>query len=501
MKFKVWPQRCLRDAVFLSVLLLVGAQAGALTLNRWTNAVSSVWQVSTNWSAAVPPSASYDVEITNANTKTVTITSATPTANLACGRLSLSAPIGSTNGLRLTDLSAAGPLTASGTVTIGRGGVLSVTNSSFLARNTFDIAGGQLVLDGGLVDTSLNSVDVRVGRLNGSTGTVLLNGGLLKCYGFRLGELSGSPGSCTVNGGTLVCASLLDMGEVLNSPGTLTILSGQVFATNDMTRVGNLSAGEFNQSGGASSLSFWSIADNAPGTANISGGRVTVTPTGPLDVTRVGNFGTGQLNISGGGLVWLRGEFHVADNPGVQGSVLMTGGALIATNAQVAIGRYGIGDLTITNATAYFTNTSVGRHTDATGTLNVQNGAAVYVDDLSIGRFTNGTGFVNVWGGLLSVADSFLWVGREGIGNLAVSGGMVRAKGLFVGMSEDGTNAPQGTAVFSGGTTIVSSNMTVGTSLLSTGQVSVLGGVLAVTNAAGTGRLNVVNGNCTLSQG
>src|SRR5207244_2383679 len=103
-----------------------------------------------------------------------------------------------------------------------------------------------------------------------------------------------------------------------------------------------------------------------------SGGVVTVTPANVLDVTRVGNFDTGHLNISGG-TVWLRGEFHVADNPGIQGSVLMTGGLLIATNDLVAIGRYGLGDMTITNATAYFTNTSIGRHTDASGTLNVQN--------------------------------------------------------------------------------------------------------------------------------
>src|SRR5262245_8406724 len=184
--------------------------------------------------------------------------------------------------------------------------------------------------------------------------------------------IEGSTGACTNQGGTLWSMTVLDVGEIGNSPGALTMTSGQLIATNDVTRVGNLGSGQFNQSGGTSSFSFWSIADNAPGTANISGGSVTITPEGPLDVTRVGNFGTGHLNISGG-TVWARGEFHVADNPGVQGSVLMTGGLLYATNDLVAIGRYGFGDMTVTNATAYFTNTSVGRHTDATGSLNIQN--------------------------------------------------------------------------------------------------------------------------------
>src|SRR5262249_3790690 len=161
------------------------------------------------------------------------------------------------------------------------------------------------------------------------------------------------------------------------SSGTLALVSGQIFVTNDIMRVGNVGPGVFNQSGGTAALAFWSIADNASGTANISGGQVTVTPKGPLDATRGGNFGTGHLNISGG-TVWLRGALHVADNPGIQGSVLMTGGLLVATNDLVAIGRYGIGDMTVTNATAYFTNTSVGRHTDASGTLNVQNGGSVF---------------------------------------------------------------------------------------------------------------------------
>jgi T5SS/PEP-CTERM-associated repeat protein len=279
----------------------------------------------------------------------------------------------------------------------------------------------------------------------------------------------------------------------------LSILSGQLIATNDITRVGNVGPGVFNQSGGSSALAFWSIADNAPGTANISGGIVTVTPVGPLDVTRVGNFDTGELNVSGG-TVWLRGQFHIADNPGIQGTVLMTGGLLLATNDLVAIGRYGIGDMTVTNATAYFTNTSVGRHTDASGILNVQTGGSVFcVDDVSVGRFTNATGLINVSGGLLSLTNDSIWVGREGAGTLAVSDGAVKARAIYVGMSEDGTNTPSGSFTMSGGSVMLSSNLMVGTTLVSTGQVNLVGGSLSITNTAGNATMNVVNGNVTLN--
>jgi hypothetical protein len=494
--------RLLTLAATLFALLAGSCSLDGAVTNNWTNAVSSVWRDATNWSAALLPSTSFDfIVISNASSKTVTIDSATALANLSIRSLVLSAPIGFTNTLQLLDVPLGTPFSCSRPVSIQRGGVLNVVNSTFNAQDTFDVTAGSLIVDSGVLDTTPNFVDIRVGRASGATGTVTLNGGIIKCFGFRVGELNGSTGLCTIHGGTLFSSSVVDMGEIFNSPGTLTIISGQLIATNDMTRVGNLASGTFNQSGGSSALAFWSIADNAPGTANISGGSVTVTPADPLDITRVGNFGTGHLNISGG-TVWLRGEFHVADNPGIQGSVLMTGGLLIATNDLVAIGRYGLGDMTLTNATAYFTNTSIGRHTDASGILNVQTDGSLFcIDDLSIGRFTNATGLVNVSGGLLSLTNDAIWTGREGVGTLSVSGGSVKARAIYVGMSEDGTNTPTGTVTISGGSILLSSNLMVGTSLVSTGQLNSVGGLMAVTNAAGSAAINIVNGTAVLSNG
>jgi len=489
-------------AFFACGIVFTATPALATTTNSWTNTVSSLWRATTNWSSSALPSTSFDfITIANAGTKTVTLDALTPAANLSVRGLVVSAPSGSTNTLQIINVPSGTPFTSSRAVSIDSGGVIVITNSVFSPQSTFDVSAGILQMDGGSLDTTGGSVDIRVGRVNGASGNVLLNGGTIKCFGFRLGELGGSQGNCTINGGTLLSSSVVDVGELLNAPGTLTLLSGQVIATNDVMRVGNLGSGTFNHSGGSSSLSFLSIADNAPGIANISGGLMTVTPAGLLDVTRVGNFGTGQFNISGG-TVWLRGEFHVADNPGIIGSVLVTGGQLISTNDLVAIGRYGIGDFTITNATAWFTNTSVGRHDGATGTLTVQDKASLFcVDDMSIGRFANSVGHAYVSGGLLSLTNDNIWTGREGSGDLNVSGGTVRAKALYVGMSEYGTNTPQGTATLTGGATILSSNLIVGTSLLSTGQVNVAGGLLAVTNQTANNAMRIASGTFSLIQG
>jgi len=490
------------SCIVSSAVALASTSTFANTINQWTNTSSSLWSEATNWSLGASPSTSFDViSIANPGTKTVMIDALTPAGNLSVRGLVVSAPDGTTNTLTLINLPSGTPFSSSRAVSIDSGGILEITNSIFIPQSSFDISAGTLQMDAGVLDTTQNSVDIRVGRANGASGVVLLNGGTIKCFGFRLGELSGSQGTCIINGGTLLSSSVVDVGELLNSPGSITMLSGQLIATNDVTRIGNLATGVFNQSGGSSSLAFWSIADNAPGTAIIAGGQVTVTPATLLDVTRVGNFGTGQLNITGG-TVWLRGEFHVADNPGVIGSVLVSGGQLISTNDLVAIGRYGAGDFTITNATAWFTNTSVGRHDGATGNLTIQDGASLFcVDDLSIGRFANSVGHALVSGGLLSLTNDNIWTGREGAGDLNVSGGVVRAKALYVGMSEDGINTPQGVATFSGGTTVLSSNLIIGTSLLSTGQVNVVGGSLVVTNRTANNTIRIASGNLALNQG
>jgi T5SS/PEP-CTERM-associated repeat protein len=205
---------------------------------------------------------------------------------------------------------------------------------------------------------------------------------------------------------------------------------------------------------------------------------------------------------------------HVGDDSsGGTGSGVasITGGQLIATNDTTAIGRYGPGLMTVSNATAWLTNVSVGRHDGSVGTLNVQSNALIYMlDALSIARFPNSVGHVLVTGGLVSLTNDTLWIGREGTGDMTISNGIVRAASAFVAVSTvvtDSvtmtvvTNVPSGTLTLAGGSLVLTSNLLVGTSSISTGQVSVVGGNLSITGNGNPGLLAVESGTFTLNQG
>ncbi len=500
-------RRCSESSLLAAALFSIALSglpvASGLAANVWTNSASGLWWAATNWSLASAPtsdSALDPTQITNAGVTTVTMDAATPALNRSVRSLLISAPPGSTNTLLVTGLAGGSPFTTSGTVSVNAGSVLRVTNSTVSALNTFDVSGA-LILDSGLIDTTPNFVGVRVGRASGTTGTVQLNGGILACFGLRLGDLSGSSTACTINGGTLLCTSVLSVGELLNSPASLTLLSGEVIATNDLTKVGNLGIGQWNQSGGTATFAYLSIADNLAGTMNLSNGVVIVNPRSSSDWFRIGNFDTGIFNQYGGASI-VHSAFHVGDSPGISGFANILGGQFFATNDLCAIGRYGFGVMTVSNATVVLTNTSVGRHDSASGILLVLSNASVTcLDAISIGRFTNSQGSVQIAGGNLTVLNDDIWAGREGSGDFTISNGTVRARSMLLGVPDDPLIPPQGTATFAGGTTILSSNLLIGAAGFLSAQATLAGGALFITNQTATGAIVVQNGTFTLSGG
>src|SRR5207249_8638443 len=94
--------------------------------NSWTNSASGLWRVGANWSSGSPPtnSAGTTNQIINPNTKVVTVDASTPAANLTIYKLQVSAPVGFTNTLQLTDLTTNNPLTLLSTLTMSQGGAL-----------------------------------------------------------------------------------------------------------------------------------------------------------------------------------------------------------------------------------------------------------------------------------------------------------------------------------------------------------------------------------------
>jgi T5SS/PEP-CTERM-associated repeat protein len=393
-----------------------------------------------------------------------------------------------------------------GTLTLDRGGELKIANSGLnidgSSGGILNVIAGAVMLESGLVDCSTTTA-AKIGSSSSGSGNLALNGGTIQVFQIHFGETGGSLGTLNLSNGTFNCSSLFTLGQSVGSTGVVSVAGGRLMVTNDLTRVGNLGTGLVSIGGGEANFAFLSLGDNidSSGTVSVSGGKLVIRPRTTNDWLRVGNYGNAKLDINGGTALVLS-EFHIADNAGSTGIVSVTGGQLIVTNDITAIGRYGVGEMIVSNSFVQLTNASVGRHDGAIGTLVLQtDGVLTQVDDLSIGRFANSIGHVLVTGGLLALTNDNLWVGREGTGDLIVSNGTVSAQAIFVGRSPDGTNPPFGAVTLAGGTTVVSSNMIIGTTSISTGQVAIVGGSLVVLSPNESGYITVANGTVTLSGG
>jgi T5SS/PEP-CTERM-associated repeat protein len=187
-----------------------------------------------------------------------------------------------------------------------------------------------------------------------------------------------------------------------------------------------------------------------------------------------------------GGLLQVAAELSIADGIQCTGLVHMTGGRLQVINNLTNItrvGDYGFGRMIVANAAAELGNVSVARHDQAVGLLVVESGGLVTCsDDLSIGRFSGATGTVVVAGGQLLVTNHAVWVGREGVGELIVSNGVLETDELLVAVVP--TNTARGAFTLTGGLVSLSSNLVVGSGDLASGFVEVLGGELDLTSAS-----------------
>src|SRR6266850_3995371 len=400
---------------FIFTSFAMPRDAFALTTNQWTNSNSGLWQTGSNWASNQPPDSTFSyILITNASTKTVTIDATTPLANLTIRRLVISAPSGFTNKLALVNLTTnvslqlsnalsvdgGGVLTltnsalSSAGVTIDNGGALNLTNSSVSESGlltTVDIINGSTCLDSGLLDLSAIQA-LRLGRTNNGRGSLTVNGGTALASQVAVGTTTAASGTLTIAGGVLNASSIVTLGSGGNATGTVSVVGGQLIATNDITYVGKGGFGQMTINGGTSTFAFLSVGNNADGQLTVNGGQLVLKPRTTNDWIQIGNIGVGQLLMTGG-TVLSGGELHVGDDSSGlgtgSGSASIMGGQLVVTNDTTAIGRYGPGQMVISNATAILTNVSVGRHDGSTGTLTLQNGAQVFtLDALSIGRFS-----------------------------------------------------------------------------------------------------------------
>jgi T5SS/PEP-CTERM-associated repeat protein len=138
---------------------------------------------------------------------------------------------------------------------------------------------------------------------------------------------------------------------------------------------------------------------------------------------------------------------------------------------------------------------------DTNGTCQVLSGSLTVSSQLVLSRHRGARGTLSVTGGELTATNLTTILGNEGPADIFVSGGLVRLRGLQISppVLEGGTNPAA--LHLSGGTLLLSSNLTVGTESSTTGTVNVTGGQLFAPNHAirvgrlGVGQLNVFNGH------
>ena len=312
----VWS-RCVIAGLFAvgGVGVLGVADVDAQTTNRWTNTFSSVWQAASNWSAGVPTNSNALVLITNTTTKTVTINSLTPAANLTISNLTVSGRAGTVNTLQLTNAPAA-TLRVIRSLSVTNGGALVVTNSALLVQG---LGGGGWFVDG---LATLRSGSIIVSNATAFIGNV-------------------GAGTLTVSGGTNILASLLTVGSSASANGNVWVTGGQLMATNGTATIGSSGVGQMTVSNGVVVLRNLTAgaAASGRGTLTVMGGTSIITSN--LILGTFACTATGAVVIAGGG-VFVTNATTSAVCDVRSGSVTLNSGALTIDN------------LILTNACGHF---------------------------------------------------------------------------------------------------------------------------------------------------
>ncbi len=181
---QLWGVRCLLGCFVLAFGITASAE------KAWKSPDSGLWADGTNWSGNLPPDITSFIQITNANTKTVTIDAATPTATLTVQKLTMSALPGETNTLLLIDAGTNNPLVLQTGLQLNDGASIRITNSALAVEIPFFHADldGSLTLDSGWLTFSDNTSTARVGRA--TSGRLIINGGTVQAGTMTVGGLT-----------------------------------------------------------------------------------------------------------------------------------------------------------------------------------------------------------------------------------------------------------------------------------------------------------------------
>lgn len=497
--------------------------------NIWINPASGKWEVPPNWSIATPSIFQSGCVISNAGNKTVSldnVTAGVPNA-LTINNLTISAPMSTTNTLSIAMNNPAAALHLFDGLILSAGGLIYITNSMLVADVT--TAGKSNVLESSLTVATggtllATNATTYVGSAIGSTGQLTVgNGGTAMFVTLTLARTNGSSGSVLVNGGQMLVSNVLFIGAT--GTGQMTVNSG--LASNRVTDIGGHSginsggSGTLNVAGGTFYSQLGTFIGYNPGETGsvwITGGTNTFGST-----TAIGVGGSGQMTISNGAvtmfypalafssgsagtLTFAGGNttaYQLQDGTIFTGTgvVWMTGGSLTLTsfsNSTVYAGYGGNGSMTVSNGTLTTLYLDVGYA--GLGNFNLAgNGIVSVLSNMTVAL--NGTGSFWMNGGQLlvpsgSITDGFYY----GTGQITISNGAAVAQEVVVGGKT--VLALQGFLTMAGGSLTVLNDLTVGDcSTNSVGTVAINAGTVFVTNATHTAFIDVRNGTFTVNGG
>jgi T5SS/PEP-CTERM-associated repeat protein len=324
---------------------------GSGTTNSWVASGNGAWETAADWSLGTPAPDQTAILITNATTKTVTVSATTasvaPTSMVMVSTV-LSAPAGSTNTLSIVNV---GTNATFSTVTldVGSGGRLEVSNATAVVglggSGTFTVEGAVEINHGVLRG---DGVWLYIGSSNTTCRMVLTNGALVSTSGgyIFIGGFYLNPGSnsvMTISGAGSVWSN--SSGSYLggwSAGNRLEIIDGGAAITAGLT-IGNSNIVLVAGSG-----SIWSnsnpVVFNQYGSQAVvtNGGRVftpgcSIGANGSSNIVLISDPGSvwcdsGTLNIGAGNLYWFINNQLIITNGGSVYSVEGRIGGTVGTN-------------------------------------------------------------------------------------------------------------------------------------------------------------------------
>jgi T5SS/PEP-CTERM-associated repeat protein len=358
------------------------------TTNSWKVASSGPWEQAADWSQGVTPSTTNAaVLITNATSKTVTITASTFTAapgSVTNFGITVSGPSGSTNTLLVENTPVSSPFVAV-QLDISTNASAIVTNATLqvgvLGSGTLTVDGQLQVGPGGLLDTS-NGGTMNVGSVS-SAAVSITGGGTALSGGVVIG--AGFLGSTAVVSGT---------GSVWN--GALVVQSGTLIITNGGAVVGS---GEVGGDGGFDVMgivtgpgSVWIAEGLYVGYVEAENNQLIITNGGAVHITgssaAVDDFGgaNNHLTVSGNGALFdaSPADLYIGSDGFDNDSVnIGPGGTVLAFYASLGLGADTTTNfINMTGGSLFVTNVYGNAQLQVYGGALVLNGGTVTVNDL-----------------------------------------------------------------------------------------------------------------------